>query len=69
MLHLLFATTETTVTPAGDIGIPTTWLGWVMLAVIIGLYFVIQRTRERHIRERRDREAELRRADPDLRHD
>lgn len=69
MLYLVTATTETTAAPDADIGVPTTWLGWVILAVILGLYFVIQRTRQRHIRSRHDREAHLRRSDPDLRRD
>jgi hypothetical protein len=69
MLYPLIATTETTGTPDADIGVPTTWLGWVILAVMVGLFFLIQRTRQRHIRSRHDREAQLRRSDPDLRRD
>jgi hypothetical protein len=68
VLALLIATAETTtVAPAEDANLPDTWLGWAILAVIVGLYVVIQRTRRRHVVSRHDREVELRRADPDLR--
>ena len=72
MQAILLATAETTTTTAavaGEGDIPSTWLGWILLAGIVGLYFVVQRTRSRHTGSHRDREAELRRRDPDLRRD
>ena len=70
MVSFLLATAETTTTiPPDDGAIPSTWLGWLLLAGIVGLYFVVQRSRTRHVASYRDRETELRRNDPDLRQD
>lgn len=71
MEAVLLATAESTTTTvvAGEGGIPSTWLGWLLLAGMVGLYFVVQRSRARHTVTMRERNAQLRRNDPDMRQD
>ncbi len=65
-MDVLFAwTTESTPAPTG--GLPESWLGWLLLGGIVGIYMLVMRTRRRAYYDHMKTEADLRRSDPDLR--
>ncbi len=67
MLHTAFATESGFNLP--DTGGGETLLWLLLAAGIVGLYFIVSRTRKRSYRRymsRADREAELRSNDPDM---